>query len=425
MTTRSRTNLFLSYRDSCIRDTTPTTPFLSSSSSSSNPYALDQDQAENAALLDNSEDDWSRRGSTWSTVSSSSKGKARQNDVLPPQWLDYADKVDEIVQRVKPKITQLDKLHSKHLLPGFKDRSAEEREIENLATSITTDLRTCQLNIRKIAEQSKQLLQETTTSTSSQESKRLDLLMAANVQTALATKVQALSSTFRKKQSEYLRLLKGNENRNGIGGSSKVTNQDPLASLAEDEQYSRSVLSPTTPSLAQQQLFSPSLSQSQSHLESTITQRSSEISSIAQSITDLADLFKDLNSLVIDQGSLLDRIDYNVEQMSREVKGAVTELQQATRYQKRSGKCQLIFLLVLLITGCLIVIAYRPSRSSTTPSPITDSTGETGGSEAGRIANQEEIAQKLTEELDGRRLRRSASRTADGIRGARRRDKWR
>lgn len=104
MTTRSRTNLFLSYRDSCIRDTSsysaPPTPFLSSSK---NPYALDQDQAENAGLLDNSEDDWSRRGSTFSTVSSSSKGKARMNDVLPPQWLDYADKVDEIVHRVKPK----------------------------------------------------------------------------------------------------------------------------------------------------------------------------------------------------------------------------------------------------------------------------------------------------------------------------------
>ena len=147
-------------------------------------------------------------------------------------------------------------------------------------------------------------------------------------------------------------MLKGNENRNGIGSSStgfKAASSDPLASLAEDEQYvrllpssrfssfstylhplclqSRSVLSPTTPSLAQQQLFS---SPQTSH-ESAITQRSSEISSIAQSITDLADLFKDLNSLVIDQGSLLDRIDYNVEQMSREVKGAVTELQQATR----------------------------------------------------------------------------------------------
>ena len=36
-----------------------------------------------------------------------------------------------------PTVVQLDKLHAKHLLPGFKDRTAEEREIEALATSIT------------------------------------------------------------------------------------------------------------------------------------------------------------------------------------------------------------------------------------------------------------------------------------------------
>jgi syntaxin 16 len=37
------------------------------------------------------------------------------------------------------------------------------------------------------------------------EAKRLDLIMAANVQTALATKVQELSGVFRKKQTAYLR----------------------------------------------------------------------------------------------------------------------------------------------------------------------------------------------------------------------------
>lgn len=37
------------------------------------------------------------------------------------------------------------------------------------------------------------------------EAKRLDLIMAANVQTALATKVQELSGLFRKKQTAYLR----------------------------------------------------------------------------------------------------------------------------------------------------------------------------------------------------------------------------
>lgn len=38
------------------------------------------------------------------------------------------------------------------------------------------------------------------------------------------------------------------------------------------------------------------------------------------------------------------------------------------RYQRRSGKCQLIFLLLLLIFGCVIIILCRPSHPSA-PSP--------------------------------------------------------
>lgn len=90
---------------------------------------------------------------------------------------------------------------------------------------------------------------------------------------------------------------------------------------------SRSVLAPGTPSLAQQQLFAPSTTEA----TDAIDRRNAEIQSIAQSIADLADMFKDLSSLVIDQGTLLDRVDWNVEQMNTEVKGAVKELTQATR----------------------------------------------------------------------------------------------
>ena len=34
-------------------------------------------------------------------------------------------------------VTALEKLHAKHVLPGFTDRTAEEREIESLTTDIT------------------------------------------------------------------------------------------------------------------------------------------------------------------------------------------------------------------------------------------------------------------------------------------------
>ena len=78
-------------------------------------------------------------------------------------------------------------------------------------------------------------------------------------------------------------------------------------------------------SLLQQQQQSLS-----AHPHLNLDQRTNEISAIAQSITDLAELFKDLSSLVIDQGTLLDRIDYNVEQLGVDIKGAVEELKEAT-----------------------------------------------------------------------------------------------
>lgn len=61
------------------------------------------------------------------------------------------------------------------------------------------------MSIRQIAEISKSLLSTPARGAENAEAKRLDLIMAANVQTALATKVQEISGVFRKKQTAYLR----------------------------------------------------------------------------------------------------------------------------------------------------------------------------------------------------------------------------
>ena len=67
----------------------------------------------------------------------------------------------------------------------------------------------------------------------------------------------------------------------------------------------------------------------QKHLvsnDSAIAQREREINDIARGIIELADIFKDLQTMVIDQGTMLDRIDYNVERMAVDVKAADKEL---------------------------------------------------------------------------------------------------
>jgi hypothetical protein len=61
-------------------------------------------------------------------------------------------------------------------------------------------------------------------------------------------------------------------------------------------------------------------------MEHTSNKRSQEIDSIVKSINDLAELFKELSVLVVEQGSMLDRIDYNIESTLSSLKDGHKEL---------------------------------------------------------------------------------------------------
>lgn len=60
--------------------------------------------------------------------------------------------------------------------------------------------------------------------------------------------------------------------------------------------------------------------------DAAIEQREREINDIAKGIIELSDIFRELQTMIIDQGTMLDRIDYNVERMGTEVKAADREL---------------------------------------------------------------------------------------------------
>lgn len=96
--------------------------------------------------------------------------------------------------------------------------------------------------------------------------------------------------------------------------------------------------------------------------DAAILQREREIDQIAQGIIDLSDLFRDLQTMVIDQGTMLDRIDYNVERMATDVKAAEKELVVASGYQKKTTKRKIMLLLVLIIAGIIILLIIKPKR---------------------------------------------------------------
>ncbi|KAK8212406.1 t-SNARE [Phyllosticta capitalensis] len=355
---RDRTNLFISYRQSYSHHPAKRSRYATSSS---NGYA------DNAPYSDD------RRGllSAGAFDDPSDNGDAViEMDVLPPRWLDVQDEVTEQLGEISKQIKRLDQLHQKHVLPGFDDedvKAREEREIERLTQDITRGFQTCQRAIKRIDIMLKETAQRESGLSKGEET------MARNLKVSLASRVGDASANFRKKQSAYLKKLRaigGFGSPNPLSRTSTPTPANPYTDPAMQESYEDTSLSRTT--LLQ-------TAQKRSHVRSNsndamIAQREREIEDIAQGIIELASIFQDLNAMVIDQGSMLDRIDYNVERMAADVKGADQELTVATNYQRRSVKRKAMLLLVLLIVGAFILLGLklgsRSSSSSVSPPPV-------------------------------------------------------
>lgn len=133
----------------------------------------------------------------------------------------------------------------------------------------------------------------------------------------------------------------------------------------------------TDKSLSQKTLQQTSMQRLNTN-DAAIAQREREINDIAQGIIELADIFKELQGMVIDQGTMLDRIDYNIENMSVHVKAADKELNVVCRSLFRDAACRADVILkgywlseevhqaknpVLVITSCCRHV-YPPPRQA-------------------------------------------------------------
>ena len=88
-------------------------------------------------------------------------------------------------------------------------------------------------------------------------------------------------------------------------------------------------------------------------------ERDQEIQKIAQSIEELSAIFKELAVLVIDQGTVLDRIDYNMETVVETTRRGNMELETAEKYQKSNRASKCITILVVLILVFMVILAMK------------------------------------------------------------------
>eukprot|EP01041_Mallomonas_annulata_P000099 gene99-139_t len=260
-------------------------------------------------------------------LDSSNSGKIAKS--VPPVWLDKVERFDDDVSKIQFRMRDLSTLHNKRLLVNFEsDETTQEREIDIVTQDITELFRDAEGILKQFGAQPND--QDISTS---------DKTVRGNMQRSMAKKLQGLSFNFRSSQKEYLRRLQAQKSGSG---------SQAFEFLGENKKKSDLDFG-----------FNSAQIQMVDETEELVNQRDEEITRIAKSIEELAQIFKELAVLVIDQGTILDRIDYNMEQAVEVAKTGIKQLEQAEDSQKNALSYRCIIALIILISIMLILFILK------------------------------------------------------------------
>ncbi|KAK4595563.1 hypothetical protein RGQ29_013870 [Quercus rubra] len=225
-------------------------------------------------------------------------------------------------------MAELAKAHGKALMPSFGDGKEDQHLIESLTQEITA-----------LIKRSEKKLQRLAAAGPSEDSN-----VRKNVQRSLATDLQNLSMELRKKQSTYLKRLR--QQKEGQDGVDLEMNLNGSRSITEDEDLDNIVFS-------EHQMTKLKKS------EAFTAEREREIQQVVESVNELAQIMKDLSVLVIDQGTIVDRIDHNIQTVATTVEEGLKQLQKADRTQKQGGMVMCATALIIMCFVMLVLLILK------------------------------------------------------------------
>ncbi|CAN1200417.1 SYP43 [Linum perenne] len=304
MATRNRTLAFKKYRDALKSVRIPT----SSSSSSSASQPLSGASTSSSAggpvieMVGSSLRKPNRSYAPLSTEDPGNSSKGAATVGLPPAWVDISEDIAANVQRARTKMAELAKAHANALMPSFGDGKEDQYTIETLTQEITGHIKRSEMKLRRL----------------SAGGPSEDSNIRKNVQRSLATDLQSLSMELRKKQSTYLKRLR--QQKEGRDGVDLEMNLNGNKTRVDDDSLDGMVV---------------------------------------ESVNELAQIMKDLSVLVIDQGTIVDRIDYNVQTVATTVEKGLKQLQKAERTQKQGGMVMCATVLVIMCFIMLVLLILK------------------------------------------------------------------
>ena len=295
--------------------------------------------------------------------------------VLPPAWVDVCEQIARDMEKANKKIDMLQKAQQKALLPTFDDVAEDERVVEDLTGECGRLFKRCEAQLKRLGSDAE------VGGVDDRERMKFDDVgtkMRKNATRKLAMELSKLSQAFRQRQKEYLRELKNRQDRGpgaeGVDALEEVFRSRNsrqktsnthlgggggfLLGADEDEQFVTSSSSSSHQRQQQQQqqsLYAPN----RDVISLEAEERDTEVKKILESVTDLAMVMQDMSKLIIDQGTILESIEYNCATTSMVVDEGRKELVKAEKTQRAGGVIMCIYFLMAMCVLMTIIIILQ------------------------------------------------------------------
>ena len=309
-------------------------------------------------------------------MSSLKAGGGVSNNAAPPAWVADVDAVNEVLGDIQRQMDQLHSMHATRVGSVFgKDLDNMEGQIEKMTRDITDAFRYAERLLKKVGVATKRAGGEQAQVGANVQRRYVMLvefillcfvndvcdfyswvdfgpnkkIYSTFLHNSLAKRLQEQSVTFRQSQRKYLAEVQAQKSGGMVAGDSKFGgidfNSQPQAGASGGGG----------------DFFTTQQLAVVDDLTEAVQSRDQEIVKIAQSIEELGSIFKELAVLVIDQGTILDRIDYNMESVVESTKTGIQQLERAETSQKnnRPLKCIMCLLSVIFVLLVILVLKHK------------------------------------------------------------------
>lgn len=260
---------------------------------------------------------WLRETPAASGLTTSSPSENETPSQWLPMWIRTLHEFTELEQKIQNKV---DALFEQQRL-YFKPRFTSDNEEETLRQSIDQQASEIQRLLRELERMV--LAGMKPADTLNDEEQRI----VSNAQKLLSTRLKALIRSFKSCQELFGNHLKQRERKEKK--FMQIGSEDTVQMIEQEERAARFMEMGYTDADIQELLL-------EEIRQDTV---SKEIKEILDSIQELQGMFEDLNTLVVEQGTMLDRIDFNLQKTQEHVSKGLVELNKAKKKQEESACC--------------------------------------------------------------------------------------